>query len=941
MTNPFETIGGARHRRLLIGAAASALMCAMPAYAQDAEVDEVEDEVISSGIRQSIEDALDLKRNAGGIVEAITAEDIGKLPDVSIADSLARLPGVTAQRVRGRAQRVSIRGLGPDFSLALLNGREIVSASNNRGVEFDQFPSELIGQGIVYKTPQADLAATGLAGVVDLRTLKPLDFSDTRFNLSARYVVNDNGQLNPDFSDDGYRLFGSYITQNEDGTIGLSVGVVHENTPTQFFQRNLKVGPGQTNDFNGTFVPRDNPRSGVESREFQRTSVAGSLQFEPTDETSLIVDGFYSDFSDAGVFRGVETPLATWANVSGTPTFTGGPGFASSATFDNGAESGIGIANFLRTDTEVNDVETLALGVNFKQRFSDRLTLELDAGHSTLSRTDIDYESYAGTAFNAFYNNDPSQVAPVTFTFDPDGEYSISTPLDYTSPDNVLLTTPGGWGGPDNAQVGFINQPDVEDELTQLEAEFDYEVNIFNVIESVSVGGRINQRDKSFLNQRSFLRTGTAFINNEAAIPASSIIGATDSGSIGLDIIAYDPSSFLTDGTYRVEPTGGGQDFEISEDIKSVYAMLNLGNADGRLFGNVGLQYIDVNQASTGLVGRLTGPEERTTGEANYDHWLPTLNLGYRLTDDFQIRGAVGESVTRPRLDDLAASTGVGINPIVCPDLTGDGLPDSFDNSAFNPPGQLCLGGGGGNPFLRPYASTNYDASAEWFFSDAGALSVAVFHKDLSDYIDGGSAIIDDADFTGLILGSDFVAANPNASVFSLGGPVNSLDGSLTGVEVALSLPFDDVFDMPIQGFGFNGNFGYTDSSLERPNGNGTQSVDIPGFSEETANGEIYFENSGWQARVNVSYRSEFLTQIVQFDQNLLTPKAKSRTTVDAQLGYEFQSGPLEGLNLRVEAYNLTDEPFVTIEEQSDGSTFPSVREDYGRTFNFTVAKTF
>ncbi|MGB6230778.1 MAG: TonB-dependent receptor [Litorimonas sp.] len=932
-------------RHLLLGVASFAmLMSAIPAHAQvvDEDVDLVEDEVVATGIRQSIEDALNIKRNAGGIVEAITAEDIGKLPDISIADSLARLPGVTAQRVRGRAQRVSIRGLGPDFSLALLNGREIVSASNNRGVEFDQFPSELIGQGIVYKTPQADLAATGLAGVVDLRTLKPLDYNETIFNASGRYVINDNGSLNPDFSDDGYRLFGSLVTQNDAKTVGLSVGITHETTPTQFFQRNLKVGSGQTNDFNGTFVPRDNPRSGVESREFERTSVAGTLQFEPTDDASITLDAFYSDFSDAGVFRGVETPLASWANVSQTPSFTGGPGVASSATYDSDSVAGIGIANFLRTDTEVNDVETLAFGINFKNRFNDRLTLELDAGHSTLSRTDIDYESYAGTAFNAFYNNEPSQVAPVTFTFDPDGEYSISTPLDYTSPNNVVLTTPGGWGGPDNAQVGFINQPDVDDELTQLEAELDYEIQVFNIIDSVTVGGRINRRDKTFLNQRAFLRTSSAFTNNEAAIPESAIVGATDSGSIGLDVIAYDPSSLLSDGIYRVELTGGGQEFQISEDINTLYAMINLGDASDRLFGNIGLQYVDVEQASTGLVGRLTTDQRiSTTGEASYDDWLPTVNLGYRVTDEFQIRGAFGESVTRPRLDDLAASTGVGINPQVCEDLDGDGLPDTFDNSAFNPPSQLCLGGGGGNPFLRPYASTNYDASAEWFFSAAGALSVALFHKDLSDYIDNGSAIIDDAGFAGEILGSGFVSANPNASVFSIGGPVNGLDGSLTGFEVALSVPFDEVFDMPFAGFGFNGNFGYTDSSLERPVGNDFVDVSIPGFSEETANGEVYYENSGWQARVNVSYRSDYVTQIVSFDQSLLTPRAKSRTTVDAQLGYEFQSGPLEGLNLRVEAYNLTDEPFVTIEEQPDGSVFPSVREDYGRTFNFTVAKTF
>ncbi|MEM7688883.1 MAG: TonB-dependent receptor plug domain-containing protein, partial [Pseudomonadota bacterium] len=147
--------------RLLCGAATGlALMAAgapLAAQEQDESQEQVaEDEddnvIFVTGLRSAIESALNTKRDATSIVEVISAEDLGQLPDLSIADSLARLPGVTAQRVRGRSQQISIRGLGPDFSLALLNGREVVSAGNNRGIEFDQFPSELIGQGIVYKT---------------------------------------------------------------------------------------------------------------------------------------------------------------------------------------------------------------------------------------------------------------------------------------------------------------------------------------------------------------------------------------------------------------------------------------------------------------------------------------------------------------------------------------------------------------------------------------------------------------------------------------------------------------------------------------------------------------------------------------------------------------------------------------------------------------------
>jgi len=294
-------------RQLLLGVASVAmLLSAAPVHAQAVEDEDVdEDVVIATGIRQSIQKSLDLKRNSSSIIEAITAEDIGKLPDVSIADSLARLPGVTAQRVRGRAQQISIRGLGPDFSIALLNGREVVSAGNNRGIEFDVFPSELIAQGVVYKTPDARLATTGVAGAVDLRTVKPLNYKSAQFNVSGKYVINDNGRLNPDFSDQGYRLFGSYIDQNEAGTLGWAIGITNQSNPTQYISRELKTNQFQTGQLaDGTYYAADNPRSGVTSRDFERTSVAGTLQFEPDETFAFTVDGFYSDFEDTGIFRG-------------------------------------------------------------------------------------------------------------------------------------------------------------------------------------------------------------------------------------------------------------------------------------------------------------------------------------------------------------------------------------------------------------------------------------------------------------------------------------------------------------------------------------------------------------------------------------------------------------------------------------------------------------
>ena len=145
------------------------------------------DTVQVTGIRRGIESAIAVKQDATSVVEAISAEDIGKLPDVSIAESISRLPGLAAQRVAGRAQVISVRGLSPDFATTLLNGREVVSTGDNRGVEFDQYPSELVNGVTVYKTPDAALVGQGLSGTIDMQTARPLSFGERVIAVSGRY----------------------------------------------------------------------------------------------------------------------------------------------------------------------------------------------------------------------------------------------------------------------------------------------------------------------------------------------------------------------------------------------------------------------------------------------------------------------------------------------------------------------------------------------------------------------------------------------------------------------------------------------------------------------------------------------------------------------------------------------------------------------------------
>lgn len=936
-----KTYGINASARLLCGAATflALTVTGAPVMAQEAEEpatveSEEGDAIIVTGIRSSIQSSLDAKRNATSIVEVISAEDIGLLPDVSIADTLARLPGVTAQRVRGRSQQISIRGLGPDFSLSLLNGREIVSAGNNRGIEFDQFPSELIGSGVVYKTGDAQLAAIGIAGAVDLRTIRPLDYKERQLTVQATYTVNDSGSLNPDFASDGYRFFASYIDQNADGTLGWSLGATLQSIPTQFISRELKTQDNRdSNDRTvltgqvrrtpqGVFYPADNPRQGVVSRNFERFSLAGTLQFEPSDSFSLNVDGFYTDTKDSGIFRGTETPIASWSGAN-LENVTGSGVFADSATYS-------GVVPILRTDTEGSQSEIFAIGGNAEWKATDNLGFVLDYGYSTLDRNDIDFESYAGTGRARSGAQDT-----MTFNFRPDGQYSIDGLLDYTNPANVLLTDPGGWG-----QVGFIKQPIIQDELHQLRAETYWEFD-GGILSRITAGWLYTDREKSFDSNESFLRPTAAF-GNGLAVPTGAIVGSTNTKGLNNDILAYNPARFRTDGTYLVEKATFDTQWVVSEKIHNFYIQADIDGDLGSVpvRGNIGLRYADTDQQSTGTFPNGT----LNTVGASYGNWLPSMNLSFEIMPDTFIRIAAAKTVTRARLDQMTANQNVNFNPLACADNNGDQRPDAV-LPGFNPPAQVCFTLGGGNPTLQPYRSTSFDISFERYFTPGTAIIIAGFHKDLSDWIIDFREVTDLTQSIQNFGSGDFLQANPQVATGIFSGPVNFSDGSITGVEGTVRLNFGDFADV-LDGFGGFASVTYVDAEVLNQVG---VPVSIPGYSDVTWSGDIFYEKNGFRARLNARYRGAFQSEIQNFDGSLSGQRAQPETILDAQIGYTFEKEGsfLNGVQILAEVFNLTNEPFVTQNDLLNVAgtaaigSFPSRHELYGRTFNFTLRKNF
>src|SRR3954469_22988577 len=291
--------------------------------------------VTVTGIRAAIENAIGIKQDSGSIVEAISAEDIGKLPDTSIAESISRLPGLTSQRSDGRASDISIRGTGPEFATALLNGREQVSTGDNRSIEFDQYPSELIGGVIIYKTPDASLVGQGLSGTIALQTLRPLEYGRRAVVLNVRAEKNSDAKLGSDSTNHGYRASFSYIDQYFDHTLGLTVGYARLDSPIvgkevgmyDPWKTNADPTSGNLEDATlpGNVWISDGMKSLASSGDNRRDGALATVEWRPNSHFSSTLDSFYTKNKLDNDRRSVEVNLGNYpgTNVFSNPVYAG------------------------------------------------------------------------------------------------------------------------------------------------------------------------------------------------------------------------------------------------------------------------------------------------------------------------------------------------------------------------------------------------------------------------------------------------------------------------------------------------------------------------------------------------------------------------------------------------------------------------------------------
>jgi iron complex outermembrane receptor protein len=864
-------------------AAISAALVASPiAFAQQSDrpagnAEEI-GEVVVSGYRASLQDALEVKRNSELVVDAIAGGDIGALPDVTIAESLVRLPGVNGTRDRGNQSQAALRGLGPRLVLGLVNGREVASSEPSRNVRWEIYPSEVVAGADVYKSQSADLVAGGVAGTIDIKTVKPLNYEGPSLLFRGGPVYYEAGSDIPGYDPYGYRGSASF-TQTAGDNLGFNLGVSVQQQKNAFpsFQgwgyNDGSINPGNdTGDLDGDGVDNPTPwgaQTEVKKLTEDRYGLNGAVGFRIGDNFELNLDALYSKFTidedQNQAWYGRNGTTGNWANGSAGCYNGAGSSYTLAgqtvvgATLNNCYAS---VTNVIAQYTE--DKDLMVSGANAKVT-SEQWTMTVDLSHSKATREN------RWAAFR-------SEVYPATMTFDMSAGNtpSLSTsqnPADLTQ-QNAPSWLPGQSDGPDS----------LKDSLSAVRIDFQREFEGDN-LKSLSFGARTSDRDKEYFRRQQFFApivTG----NLPASLFSSYSVSEFDAppllnGSFR-EIIDYvyggmpvDEDAILEDSRWNVD-----------EYVAEFYAKVRFGGELGSVpfTGNAGVRSVSTHTTSTGFSSTNGGALEEISISNDYKELLPSVNLTFNLADDKLLRAGIARVIARPPLDELRASR-------------------SLWNQTPPPSGS------GGNPLLDPFVANQADVSFEWYFRPEALASLAVFYKDVDTHI-----------------GYTTEPVTIDGTTYAVTGPFNGEGGGITGAEFTFQTPFGGAF----RDFGIYMNYAFVDTDVKEfyPSNN---PLPIEGYAENTAALDLWWSRAGWEARVGYKYHSPF--SIIAGWNGSDVRTLGEENILDASLAWQVN----ETFGVRLQVNNLTDEP-LRITRDNDENRLGSY-DIYGRRalLDFTV----
>lgn len=888
----------------LLGAAIST-----QAQTQARQDDAVEEVLVTGKFAQSLQNAMEIKRNSATVVEAISAEDIGQLPDVSISDSLKRLPGLAQDRDRGNGSQISIRGMGGMLGFTTLNGREVAILEETRNIRYDQFPAELINGAQVYKTPQAAIAEGGVSGSVNLNTIKPLDYKETKAVVDVRASAFELGKDIDDaaHSGIGHRYSISYIDQFADDKLGVALGYSTRSEPIAT-QRAELWNYGDTwhnliwdNELNAPVAAPWGGSALVRGGEDERQGFMGALQWRPNENLEIAYDGFWSSFKIAETQRGFDFGIKEWG--SGLVSHKLAP-----TAYDNLAEdaaqdllAGTLELSSLRNLNEeyVQDDELTSHGVNVKWA-QDQWTVIADAGVSETSR-DKRWASLRTDIAN-----------PGWATFGATGDGRMTFKL--LDADLTDLSQ--------NAMGQLHVQPEAEggDKLTSFRLDLQRDLDV-GILKAVKFGLANSSRDKYEHNQ---IWTQHATQNIGSPIPASAVINAK-SASYWKDLPSYlslDRKAIISHyfGSLKNPNPGDSDDliasWDVSEDIFAHYIQVDLATeiAGMPMTGNIGLRNVDTKTTSRGYQQGITEEvwEEVPAGSGNwemtgstevvdavsvdhdYNDLLPSTNWTLAITEDHLLRFAAGKTMARAPVNMMSPSLNL-----------------NEDRWASNP-GESTSG----NPKLNPFRADQVDLAYEWYYAEGSQLAVNLFYKDLESFI-ARAANAETIEYEG--------------DTYQVSCPINGSGGYIRGYELLWQHSFD-FLPVPFNGLGIYTNYSHNESNVEQfvPL-HSNYKAGLTGLSEDVANFTLWYYLNGFEARTSYSYRSAF-----QRDINLVMGEEgmnDSEGYWDLSLSYQFN----DHYKVYFQVQNLTDEPYRTYGLESNNPNHINKYEEFGTRYSIGV----
>jgi len=878
------------------------------------------DEVIVTGYRKSLNAALDAKRDSVGSVDTIVAEDIAAFPELNLAESIQRIPGVSIQRDAGEGKQISVRGLGPAYTRVRINGMEAlttVSSSDanggtnrDRAFDFNVFASELFNNIAVHKTTSADIDEGSLGATVDLRTARPFDYNGFTAVVGAKEDYNDlAGTLMPRYS-------GLISNTWADGMFGALVSaaytkraIVDDGASTvrwmngQAFDAAGNLGFSAANDFKSTapgytgpslaalntaFRPRF-PRYEEYHTDEGRLGVTASLQFKPSDKTLINFDNLFAQFDTTREEEQLENP--TFSSNTNTATAPGVNGIqVVNATIDGNNNIVKGTFNNVDIRAEhrydVYDTKFRQHVLSLEQGITDTLKFNGSVGWSQSIMTQPESTTLIWDIYNVQgYSYDFSGAA-------------LNNRLPLLSYGNANITDPNSW-----KLTQVRERPgDVDNTFTNYEGDLDWTATDSL---KLKVGGQLKKYE---------FKTDNFRRANESTIPADvaalkPIQYATNAHLTGLadapagtirDWAVPDLSSPLlrlndsTEYPLSIVPALGSN-FNVYEKDTSgfVQADWTTDALTVPIRGSLGVRFVHTDQLSLGYQTINNAPAYGAA-EHTYNDVLPSLNVVAEITKDFQVRASAAKVMSRAGLGSL--------NP-------GSSVSFAGANKTVT----------SGNPNLDPIRGKAYDLGAEWYFAKESLLSAAIFYKKIDSFVET-SKTVTNFSASGLPT-SQAIAACTSAGKptdatcladWTISVPVNTPGGDIKGAEVSYQQPFSFLPGWA-SSFGTILNYTYVSSTIKYVNSNVVPSTTNPGvsfidntllnLSKNAANATLYYDNGTWSARVSGSYRSPYLTAVPGANLNDVEG-TKQTINIDFASSWNIT----EQLQVTLEGLNLTNQ---------------------------------